>query len=77
MSLLMDTCSQEKELGAQKLAKLQFYRITGRKIQDLLSLEMLNIDMIMCDMKTEISAIDKHFHVCAVLQIYNLVNCCV
>ena len=65
----MDTCSQEKELGAQKLAKLP--------VSQAERFEMLNINMIMCDMKTEISAIDKHFHVCAVLQIYNLVNCCV
>ncbi len=76
----MDSCSQEKELGAQKLANYSCIidRITGRKSQDLLSLDE-HKHIIMCEMKTEISAIDKHkhVHVCAVLQIYNSVNCCV
>ncbi len=58
----MDSCSQVKELGAQKLAQFYFIdRITGRKSQDLLPPEMLNINIIMCDMHD--SAIDKHVYV--------------
>ncbi len=60
----MDSCSQGKEWGAQKLAKLPFCSNTGRKSQDPLSPKDTEHKH---DMETEINAIDKHFHVCAAL----------
>ncbi len=66
--------SQEKELGAQKLAKLNSFiidRIIQKESRPSLSRDAEH-------METEISAIDKHIRVvCSSIKLQFSKNCCV